>query len=143
MLNRKVVMLTWLALAAPPFSFGSALAQDAGSGHDKQNSSLAIEEIVVTSRKRGAEVLQDVPATITAFGADTLEKMRVLNFDQMAYQVPGLTFADEGAGQKRYVLRGIQSAGQQQVAVYYDEVPIPGVQAATGNSGSQTTDLKL
>ena len=30
-----------------------------------------------------------------------------------------------------------------QVAVYYDEVPLPGVQSASSNSGSQTTDLKL
>ncbi|EED36952.1 TonB-dependent receptor [Luminiphilus syltensis NOR5-1B] len=102
-----------------------------------------LEEIVVTARKRGAEKLQDVPATITAFGSDQLQQMRALDFDSFAYQVPGLTFSDEGAGQKRYVLRGVRSAGQQQVAVYYDEIPLPGIQGAAGNSGSQTTDLKL
>lgn len=126
-----------LPLAAP-----GAFAQGTG-GPERATASGALEEIVVTSRKRGAELLQDVPATITAFGGDTLQNMRVLNFDQFAYQVPGLTFNDEGAGQKRYVLRGIQSAGQQQVAVYYDEVPVPGVQGAGGDSGSQTADLKL
>lgn len=102
-----------------------------------------LEEIVVTARKRGAERLQDVPATISAFGSDQLQQMRAIDFDGFAYQVPGLTFADEGAGQKRYVLRGVRSAGQQQVAVYYDEIPLPGIQGASGNSGSQTTDLKL
>jgi outer membrane receptor protein involved in Fe transport len=108
-----------------------------------QERATVLEEIVVTARKRGAELLQDVPATITAFGADQLQQMRAIDFDAFAYQVPGLTFADEGAGQKRYVLRGVRSAGQQQVAVYYDEVPLPGIQGASGNSGSQTTDLKL
>ncbi len=109
----------------------------------EQVRSASLEEIVVTSRKRGAEVLQDIPATISAIAGDQLEKMGALNFDDFAYQVPGLTFTDEGSGQKRYVVRGIRSAGQEQVAVYYDEVPLPGVQGAGGDSGSQTTDLKL
>ena len=111
-----------------------SLAQDSGG---------TLEEIVVTARKFGAERLQDVPITVTAITADTLRDMQVLDFEDFAYQVPGLTFLDSGPGQRRYVMRGIQSAGQQQVAVYYDEVPLPGVQSSTSNSGSQTTDLKL
>ena len=58
-------------------------------------------------------------------------------------QVPGLTFNDIGPSQKRYMLRGVQSQGQQQVAVYFDEVPLPGIQDEASDSGSQTTDLKL
>lgn len=143
MLNRNSLTVCGLALALPQFSPFSAFPAHAQSPDAQRAGPGTIEEIVVTSRKRGNEVLQDVPATITAFDADTLENMRVLNFDQFAYQVPGLTFNDEGAGQKRYVLRGIQSAGQQQVAVYYDEVPVPGIQGSSGDSGSQTTDLKL
>lgn len=103
----------------------------------------ALEEVVVTSRKRGEERLQDLPATITALGGSRLEALGAIDFDQFAYLVPGLTFQDEGAGQKRYIMRGVRSAGQEQVAVYYDEVPVPGIQSASGDSGSQTTDLKL
>lgn len=109
----------------------------------KENISPAIEEIVVTSQKRGEQVLQDIPATITAFSQEFLEKQKVMDFTDIAYQVPGLTFEDQGSGEKRYILRGIRSAGQQQVAVYYDEVPIPGVQSSTSDSGSQTADLRL
>lgn len=109
----------------------------------QQQSSAAIEEIIVTAQKRGEQVLQDIPATITALPEDFLRKQNVTDFNDFVYQVPGLTFQDEGAGEKRYTLRGIQSAGQQQVAVYYDEVPIPGVQSATSDSGAQTADLKL
>ena len=103
----------------------------------------SIEEITVTSRKLGAENVQDIPAAVTAFGSDTLEAMQVVDFEDFARQVPGLTFLDQSPGERRYVLRGIQSAGQQQVAVYYDEVPLAGVQSSTSDSGSQTTDLKL
>lgn len=102
-----------------------------------------IEEIIVTSRKMGAESLQEIPAAISALDRTTLEEMMVVDFEDFARQVPGLTFLDTSPGQRRYVVRGIQSAGQQQVAVYYDEVPLPGVQSSTSNSGSQTTDLKL
>ncbi len=118
-----------LTLVAVP-----SLAQDTGG---------TLEEIVVTARKFGAERLQDVPISVTAITEETLRDMQVLDFEDFAYQVPGLTFLDTGPGQRRYVMRGIQSAGQQQVAVYYDEVPLPGVQSASSNSGSQTTDLKL
>ena len=102
-----------------------------------------IEEIVVTSRKLGAENLREIPAAISALDSEMLKEMMVVDFEDFARQVPGLTFLDNSPGQRRYVVRGIQSAGQQQVAVYYDEVPLPGVQSSTSDSGSQTTDLKL
>ncbi len=120
-----------LATTAP------VLAQQDGVDDD------AIEEITVTSRKLGAENLREIPAAISALDRSTLEDMMVVDFEDFARQVPGLTFLDTSPGQRRYVVRGIQSAGQQQVAVYYDEVPLPGVQSSSSNSGSQTTDLKL
>lgn len=116
---------------------GPSVAQDAGADDG------TIEEIIVTSRKLGAENLQDIPASISAMDSETLRKMMVVDFEDFARQIPGLTFIDTSPGEKRYVIRGIQSAGQQQVAVYYDEVPLPGVQSSTSDSGSQTTDLKL
>ncbi len=116
---------------------GPVLAQQDGADDD------AIEEIIVTSRKLGAENLREIPAAISALDSTALREMMVVDFEDFARHIPGLTFLDTSPGQKRYVIRGIQSAGQQQVAVYYDEVPLPGVQSASSNSGSQTTDLKL
>ena len=103
----------------------------------------AIEEVVVTATKRGEATVQDLGFSITAIGEEQLRVMNVTDFEDFAYQVPGLTFLDTSPGERRYVVRGIQSAGQQQVAVYYDEVPLPGVQSSTSDSGSQTPDLKL
>lgn len=116
---------------------GQTVAQDAGTDDG------TIEEIIVTSRKLGAERLQDIPAAISALDRKALEEMMVVDFEDFARQIPGLTFLDTGPGERRYVIRGIQSAGQQQVAVYYDDVPLPGVQSSTSDSGGQTTDLKL
>ena len=116
---------------------GPTVAQDAGADEG------AIEEIIVTSRKLGAENLQKIPAAISALDRKALEEMMVVDFEDFARQIPGLTFLDTAPGERKYVVRGIQSAGQQNVAVYYDEVPLPGVQDSGSNSGSQTTDLKL
>lgn len=126
-------MLTGLLLCTA----GPTLAQQSRSADEP------IEEIIVTSRKLGAERLMDIPAAITALDSQALKDGMVVDFEDFARQVPGLTFLDTSPGERRYVVRGIQSAGQQQVAVYYDEVPLPGVQSSTSDSGSQTTDLKL
>src|SRR3954470_6843596 len=111
---------------------GPAAAEDAG-----------LSEVLVTARKRGEETAQSIPTAITAIGSAQLEAMGVKDFTDFANAVPGLTFNDQGAGEKRYIIRGVFSPGQEQVAVYYDEVPAPGIQSSTGDSGSQTPDLKL
>jgi len=116
---------------------GPTVAQDAGADDD------TIDEIIVTSRKLGAENLQKIPAAISALDRKALEEMMVVDFEDFARQIPGLTFLDTAPGERKYIIRGIVSAGQQQVAVYYDEVPLPGVQDSTSDSGAQTTDLKL
>ena len=111
---------------------GPAAADDAG-----------LSEVLVTARKRGEETAQSIPTAITAIGSAQLEAMGVKDFTDFANAVPGLTFNNQGAGEKRYIIRGVFSPGQEQVAVYYDEVPAPGIQSSTGDSGSQTPDLKL
>jgi iron complex outermembrane receptor protein len=116
-------------------------AEEAGEAADLPRG--LISEVVVTARKRGDERLQEIPTAISAFGEQTLRDMGVNEFSDFAYQVPGLTFNDTGNGEKRYIMRGVQSAGQEQVAVYYDEVPATGVQSSSGDSGSQTPDLAL
>jgi iron complex outermembrane receptor protein len=136
-----------ISIAGPAFSAEatsaaaeSAVSAPAAGGSESVNN---VDEVVVTARKRGAELVQDVPGAISAIGPAQLEKMRVINFTDFAYAVPGLSFNSTGPGEKRYVLRGIQSAGQEQVAVYYDEIPSPGIQSSSGDSGSQTADLQL
>ncbi len=144
-MRHKQIAVLIHALAAPLLlsTSGLVFAQATGSGEASTENKGAMEEIIVTSRKMGAESLQDIPAAISALDRKALEEMMVVDFEDFARQVPGLSFLDTSPGERRYVIRGIQSAGQQQVAVYYDEVPLPGVQSSTSDSGGQTTDLKL
>jgi len=120
-----------------------AVAQEAPQSDANQADMDLGGDIVVTARKRGEERLQDIPASISAVSGDVLARTGATSFEQFAYRVPGLTFSDQGPGLKRYTVRGIQSAGQEQVAVYYDEVPVPGIQSSSGDSGSQIGDLAL
>ena len=71
----------------------------------------------------------------------TLQKWASRSSRTSRTRCPASPSTTRATGEKRYILRGVQSAGQEQVAVYYDEVPAPGIQSSSGDSGSQTTDL--
>ena len=58
---------------------------------------LALEEIVVTARKR-SESLMEVPLAITAFSAATLEKMALTEMTDLATFTPGFHYVDQVGG---------------------------------------------
>jgi iron complex outermembrane recepter protein len=58
---------------------------------------LALEEIVVTARKR-SESLMEVPLAITAFSAATLEKMNLTEMTELATFTPGFHFVEQLGG---------------------------------------------
>ena len=79
--NIATTLLAGCAVAALAVNADSAFAQS------DQDSAFAIEEVIVTARKRG-ENLQDVPATITAFTADDLDHMGVSSMRDYAKIIP-------------------------------------------------------
>ena len=91
----------------------------------------AIEEIVVTARKR-AENLQDVPVTVSAFSGEDLEYQSATEFTDIAVQVPNL-FISEVQGDP--TIAAISLRGQAQadtllttdssVGVYIDGINFP------------------
>src|SRR5277367_2199879 len=99
-------------------------------------------EVIVTATKRET-VAQDTPLSMTVLGADALKTTHADNFTEFASLVPGLTATDVGPGQKRYALRGLQSTGEPEVALYYDEIPISGLPGASLDTGDDQPDLKL
>ncbi|MFM7433546.1 MAG: hypothetical protein ACKO3O_08615, partial [Gammaproteobacteria bacterium] len=68
------------------FAGQNALAQ---SGSGASQDGLALEEIVVTARKR-EESLQDVPIAVTAFSAEDISNRQVNSLDDIAKFAPGL-----------------------------------------------------
>ena len=88
----------------------------------------ALEEIVVTATKRGAENLQTIPIAITAISQAELLATGAKEFEDYARSVPSLSFVDAGPAFKTYVIRGINATGTGVATVgqYVDDVLITG-----------------
>jgi len=110
------------------------LAQDQGDD-------ASVEEIIVTASKRGAQSLQDVPAAIQAFSADQIENLGAVEFTDLATRIPGLTFQDQGPGDREYIIRGVNSRGTATTGVYFDEAVITARNKQDG--GGRQADIEL
>lgn len=111
---------------------GTMLAMDVGPAF----SQLAVEEIVVTTRKR-AESLQEVPLSITAFTADSLERKGLSSIGDVARLTAGLQ-VDQGTFPQdvRVTIRGLApTRGRNNVALLLDGVDVSSesVQSAGGS----------
>ena len=71
----------------------------------------AIEEIVVTARKR-AESLQSTPVTVTAFEGQVLAERGITDFQKLADATPGVTIDAFPRAAPRPFFRGIGSSNQ-------------------------------
>ena len=104
--------------------------------------STPLEEVIVTATRRDTRLLE-TPISMTVIGSETLKSADIDAFSDFARLVPGLTAIDSGPGQKRYALRGLQSAGEPEVALYYDDIPISGLPGGSLDTGDDQPDLKL
>lgn len=125
-------------LALVSASAASAAAADAAAEQD----SGGIGDIIVTAQKRETR-LQETPAAISAISAENLEAQAIVGLNDLARAAPGLTVSDAGPGERRISLRGIRSAGEAQVAVYYDEAPLTGPPGASSDAGRSQGGLQL
>lgn len=87
-------------------------------------------EIIVTATKR-AENVQDIPLSVQALGAATLEEHNVTSFDDYAQLLPSVSFQSFGPGQAQIFFRGISSGGDglhvgssPTSSVYLDDTPV-------------------
>jgi iron complex outermembrane receptor protein len=104
---------TALGLVLSVSSFGiAAQAQAAAPAAD------ALEEVVVTAEHRAVSV-QDIPISAVALSGQALDSRGVKTFEELQYNVPSLTFTDNG--NSKYVnIRGVgvsESAPNQTVGV--------------------------
>ena len=95
-----------------------------GTGSVAMAADGSLEEIIVTATKRD-ESLQNVPIAITALTSESLQNLGAVNLEDFARTVPGLDFANLGAGQNRVTIRGISTfSGVSVIGVYLDDSPI-------------------
>lgn len=100
-----------------------------------------LEEIVVTATKRGDTSVQDIPLSVQALDGLALQDIGAFDFADYARLVPGLTMLEQGSGDRRYIVRGVNSAGAGTVGLYVDEVIITGENAQDG--GGRQPDVRL
>jgi outer membrane receptor protein involved in Fe transport len=114
----------------------TALAQTAAAA-----SPAGLDEIVVTANKLNAQKVLDTPASIQAISGESLQTESAAGIMSIAGQVPGLSIQDLGPGDKKYVIRGINSTGDATTGVYYGEAVISGSNADDG--GGFEPDIRL
>lgn len=131
----RTALLVATALATP--AFAQTTEESAGAQPDS-----SAEEIVVTALKRSTAI-QETPIAISAVTGENIANSGVQNIADFAGSVPSLTFVDAGPGSRRVVIRGIQSAGEPTVGVYYDETPVSGAIGSTNDAGRTTPELRL
>lgn len=108
-----------VSLAAAP-----AFAQDA-----VEEGNRGLEEIVVTAQKR-EENLQDVPVSVTALSAETIQNQRIADFSDLTRAAPSLTITQTTSSPNNsIILRGIGTFAfsigvEPSVAVIIDDMPV-------------------
>ena len=101
----------------------------------------ALEEVTVTANKLNATKVLDTPTSIQAISGDALQNAGVSGIMDVAGEIPGLSIQDLGPGDKKYVIRGINSTGYATTGVYYGEAVISGSNADDG--GGFESDIRL
>src|SRR5690606_36907646 len=92
----------------------------------------ALEEIVVTASKRGAQDLQSAPITVNAYTGTRLEQVGFDDFEDYANLTPGLHFQKTGPARSQIILRGVtlgrvttaEPQNRSVVGLYLDDAPI-------------------
>ena len=113
-------------------------AEPAAAEAERKPTNRLIEEIVVTAQKR-EENLQDVPISINAFTAETLDARGIVDPKDLPQVTPGL-YIGANAGYTITYLRGVGSdaylLGDPSVALYIDGVYFPFAHGQAQNFGS-------
>ena len=110
-----------------------SLLPGAAEAQEEPSATAALEEIVVTARKRD-ESLQEVPIAVSAFSIEDIANRGIRGVDDVARYSPGLSFAKAfGRATDRPVIRGqgnvlagVQFGVESGAAYFVDGIYYPG-----------------
>lgn len=123
------------ALALMSFGANMSHAQETEGGDEE--ASRRLQSVTVTAQKREQNI-QDVPISISAYGADFIEDSGVENISDIALYSPNFTLSSSTQkGNVRLAIRGVTSVGnagiEPAVGVFVDGVYIPRPGPVVGN----------
>ena len=136
-IDLKILACSLLGLTAAGAAPAVADAADASTSTDTGQ----LTEVVVTANKLNAADAIAVPASIQAISGDALARQDASGIMSIAGEIPGLAIQDLGPGDKKYVIRGINSTGDSTVGVYYGEAVI--TQGNGDDGGGFQPDIRL
>ncbi|MEQ8772934.1 MAG: TonB-dependent receptor [Erythrobacter sp.] len=120
MLKFKTVLAGGAALGAM-LAAAPALAQDAGGERAEQE-----EGAIIVTARRQSETLSEVPAAVTVFTAETLQRTGIERADEFVQLTPGVTIVTgtAEAGDTQINIRGINGArdAESSVALVVDGI---------------------
>ena len=93
-----------------------------------QNAEEYLEEIVVTAARLRGNV-QEIPASITAIGADAIQRQQIENTSDLQLTVPNVSYSKENFTTSAFQIRGIgltavAASADSGVSVHVNEIPI-------------------
>ena len=92
-----------------------------------------VEALIVTARKR-EELLQDVPAAITAFGKADIQRYKLNSVDELTRLTPGLQTSESSVSSGGSIaLRGIGSGSTNYIGDQAVSINVDGMQVGTLN----------
>jgi len=127
------------ASALTSLACGHAFAQEAAG---QTGDGAAIEEIVVTALKRSTTI-QTTPISISAVTEKSLQALGASGIQDYFRTVPNLQVEGNSPTSRRLTLRGVRSAGEATVGLYYDETPLTGPAGTTADASSTSADVNL
>ncbi|WP_159983721.1 MULTISPECIES: TonB-dependent receptor [unclassified Novosphingobium] len=130
----------YLSVSAAALVPGLAQAQDMAA--PQEAASEGVGDIVVTALRRSTRV-QDTPVAITALSEKSLQNLGATGIADIARQVPGLNLISGESGRTRISIRGIQTAGESTVGLYYGETPLTGPSGTSSDPSGVTPNLNL
>jgi iron complex outermembrane receptor protein len=117
---------------------GSAHAQTTAT---EESADGAFGDIIIVTAQKRAQVLQDVPQSVSVVGGEALERNSAQSFQDYLKLVPGLQATQSNPGEARLTLRGINTGGvAATVATYIDETPF-GSSTSLVNGGVLAAEL--
>ncbi len=128
----KALLTAGISLAA--LSNVSHAQDSAGSGAEEQK---RLTTVTVTAQKREQDI-QDVPISISAYGAEFIENSGVEDLSDLALYSPNFSISQSSQKtNQRIIIRGVGSVGnngvEPSVGVFIDGVYIPRPGAVIGN----------
>jgi outer membrane receptor protein involved in Fe transport len=116
-------LVQFIAISACLIIPATGLSQESGADD------VALEEIIVTARKR-TQSLSNVPIAISAIGQSQIEDFGYTNLESWFRTMPSVSLVDGGAQRKQVVIRGIaidhSVRADSLSSIYLDETLVSG-----------------